>query len=98
MVTAEPNSRQLVLSETQRSILQSIVRKTHCPQAIAVRTRIMSVAVEKPEECGRPISHWSSRELADEARQRGIVEKISPRHVARFLKKWTSGPTSRVTG
>jgi putative transposase len=176
MVTAEPNSRQLVLSEAQRSILQSIVRKTHCPQAIVMRARavlaaaagmgpseaaeeigcsrhvarvwrerfvqarqdwgeaadtwnrevltdktldaledlersgapctftpeqfcqIMAVAVEKPEECGRPISHWSSRELADEAKRREIVVKISPRHVARFLKKWTSGPTSRVTG
>ena len=49
--------------------------------------QIMSLACEKrPEECGRPVTHWTSRELADEAAKRGIVPKISPRHVGRFLK------------
>jgi putative transposase len=50
--------------------------------------QIMAVACEKrPEECGRPVSHWTARELADEAKARGIVAGISPRHVGRFLKK-----------
>jgi putative transposase len=48
--------------------------------------QIMALACEPPEASGRPISHWSSRELADEAIQRGIVETISRRHVGRFLK------------
>jgi transposase len=176
MVTAEPVSRRLVLSDSQRCVLQSIVRKTHCPQAIALRARavlaaaggvspsdaarelgcvrlvarrwperfsqaqrqwadaagqwtervltdkvldvledcercgapatftpeqmcqIMAVAVERPEECGRPISHWTSRELADEVIKRGIVATISPRHVGRFLKKSPSSRTRCVTG
>jgi putative transposase len=176
MVTAEPSSCQFVLSDPQRSILESIVRKTHCPRVIGVRTRailaaadgmgaseagrevgcsrdvarlwrnrfvqaqqdwgeaagkwdhavltgkvldvledrersgapptftpeqlcqIMAVAIEKPQECGRPISHWSARELADEVRQREIVPTISTRHVGRFLKKWISGPTRCATG
>jgi transposase len=176
MVTAEPSSSQFVLSDPQRSILESIVRKTHCPQAISLRARlvlaavdgqgpseagrevgcsrnvarlwrerfaqaqqgwgeaadkwdhgvltekvldvledrerpgapstftpeqlcqIMAVAIEKPEECGRPISHWSARELADEATRRKIVPSISPRQVGRFLKKWTCGPTRCATG
>ena len=46
----------------------------------------IALACEPPEASGRPISHWTSRELADEARQRGIVATISARHVGRFLK------------
>jgi putative transposase len=174
MVTAEPSTGRLVLTEKQRSILQQIVRKTHCPRIVALRARlvlaadeglaptaaskrlhcsrtlagrwrdrfveaqtswarpaesdstiaenddadarltaqildvledrprsgaprkfestqlcqIMSLACEKrPAECGRPVTHWTSRELADEAVKRGIVPSISPRHVGRFLKR-----------
>jgi hypothetical protein len=44
------------------------------------------LACEDPrEESGRPITHWSTAELADEAIERGIVESISPRSVGRFL-------------
>ena len=48
--------------------------------------QIMALACEPPEASSRPISHWSPRELADEAIKRGIVETISERHVGRFLK------------
>jgi putative transposase len=46
----------------------------------------MALACEPPEASGRPISHWTPRELADEAIKRGIVETISERQVGRFLK------------
>ena len=49
--------------------------------------RIQQMACEKPEESGRPISHWTNREVADEVMLRGIVAHISPRHAARILKK-----------
>src|SRR5947209_20194132 len=48
--------------------------------------QIMALACEKPEAAERPISSWTPRELADEAVKRGIVTKISPRTVERFLK------------
>ena len=48
--------------------------------------RIIAMACEKPSDSGRPISHWSHRELADEIVRRGIVESISPRHAGRLLK------------
>jgi putative transposase len=48
--------------------------------------QIIALACEPPEVSGRPISHWTPRELVDEARQRGIVATISERHVGRFLK------------
>jgi transposase len=47
---------------------------------------IMALACEPPALSGRPISHWTARELADEAVKRGIVPRISTRHVGRFLK------------
>ena len=52
--------------------------------------QIIALACEPPEASGRPISHWTPRELADEARQRGIVATISERHVGRFLKSGRS--------
>jgi putative transposase len=48
--------------------------------------QIMALACEKPEAADRPVSTWTPRELADEAIKRGIVTKISPRTVERFLK------------
>jgi putative transposase len=45
-----------------------------------------ALACELPEASERPMSHWTPRELADEARTRGIVETISERHVGRFLQ------------
>jgi hypothetical protein len=44
------------------------------------------VACEDPQESGRPVTHWTPQELADEAIKRGIVTSISPRSVGRFLK------------
>jgi putative transposase len=51
------------------------------------------LACDKPEKSGRPISQWTGREIADELMQRGIVERISPRHAARLLKKGGSNRT-----
>jgi transposase len=51
------------------------------------RCRIEALACEKPEETGRPITHWTAREIADELKKRKIVENISPRHAARLLKR-----------
>lgn len=49
-------------------------------------TRILAVACEEPEKSGRPVSHWTPRELTDEVIKRGIVPSISVRQVGRFLK------------
>jgi putative transposase len=47
--------------------------------------QLIAMACEQPKE--RPISQWTGREIAEEARARGIFEQISPRHAARLLKK-----------
>lgn len=46
---------------------------------------LFALACSPPEDYGRPISHWSSRELADEIIKQGIIESISVRHVGRLL-------------
>jgi len=51
------------------------------------RCQIEALACEKPEKSGRPITHWSAREIADEIMARKIVKHISPRHAARLLKR-----------
>lgn len=49
--------------------------------------QIVALACEAPEQSGRPISHWTGREIADELMEREIVETISPRHARRLLKR-----------
>ena len=51
--------------------------------------QMVALAGAAPSQCGRPISQWSSREVAEEVVNRGIVERISPRHAARLLKRGT---------
>jgi putative transposase len=50
------------------------------------RCQIEALACEKPEKSGRPISQWTTREIAAEVMERKIVERISGRHAARLLK------------
>lgn len=54
---------------------------------------IIAVACEVPSECGRPVTHWNSRELTEEVLKRNIVDSITPRHVRRLLKRGTSDRT-----
>jgi hypothetical protein len=51
------------------------------------RCQIEALACEQPEASGRPISHWTGREIADEIIKRGILDHISPRHAARLFKR-----------
>ncbi len=49
--------------------------------------QIVALSCEPPEDSGRPVTHWTPKELAQETIKRGIVAKISPRSVGRFLKR-----------
>ena len=50
-------------------------------------TQILALACEPPEKSGRPITHWTAHELADEAQKRGIVASISASQVNRYLNE-----------
>lgn len=60
--------------------------------------RIVALACEAPQQAGRPLSHWTGREIAAEIISRGIVEKISPRHAQRLLKRGICTPITSATG
>lgn len=47
---------------------------------------IISIVLDKPKLSGRPITHWTIREIADEANKRGVTTKISESTVYRILK------------
>jgi transposase len=51
--------------------------------------QIVALACQAPSASERPISQWTSREIADEIVKRGIVDKISGRHASRLLKRGT---------
>jgi putative transposase len=59
--------------------------------------QIVAVACEDPADSGRPVSHWTPREVAEEVRKRGLIETISTRSVGRFLKSGGfAAPSGRV--
>lgn len=67
--------------------------------------QLFALACEKPEDSGRPITHWTPRELADELVKQGIVASISARHVGRLMHEadlkphqsqyWLNPPATR---
>ena len=80
------------LSDAQRSGAPA----TFTPEQICA---LVAMTCEKPSQSGRPISHWSQREIADEAMRRGLIANISQRSVGRFLKKRpTSSRIASATG
>lgn len=48
--------------------------------------QIVALACEFPAASGLPLSHWTPKDVAGEAIERGIVESISASSVERFLK------------
>lgn len=58
-----------------------------CPPTFTLEqiTQLYALACASPEQYGRPISHWTDAELADEMMKQQFVDSISPRHVGRLL-------------
>lgn len=80
---AEPDDRRSVaarLADAPKSGLPARIS----PEQIC---QIIALACEIPADSDRPISQWSQRELADEIMARGIVDRISPRHAGRLLRR-----------
>lgn len=66
---------------------------------------LFALACSPPEDYGRPISHWTARELTSEIIKQGIIDSISVRHVGRLLEEaelkphqnryWLTPPSGR---
>jgi len=87
--------RRWLDSEETESVIQ---RLSDLPRSGTPRTfqpaqvsAIVAIACEDPQgKSARPITHWTCREIAEEAVKRGIVDKISTRAVSHFLKRCNS--------
>jgi putative transposase len=66
---------------------------TYSPEQVCA---IVAIACERPEDCNRPMTHWTQRELAEEAVKRGIAPSISPRAIGHFLKRCQPATASRA--
>jgi len=75
---------EAVIQELLEDAPRSGAPATFTPEQLC---QLMVVACEKPEASGRPVTHWTPPELADELVKREIVKQISPRSVGRFLKR-----------
>ncbi len=98
-------SRWLGLQAIPRADLSLAERLTDVPRSgrrsqISAEAvcHIAALACEAPSLSGRPISHWSAREVAEEIVARGILPQISPRHAARLLKRGISSRIASATG
>lgn len=82
-------NRWIDLSQKDMPVLERLVDapRPGSPATFSLEQvlQLFAMACESPETYGRPISHWTSRELADEMMKQGIVESISPRHVGRLM-------------
>ena len=83
----EETSEKKALCECVEEVLADAPRSgapaTFTPEQVV---QIVALACEDPREgSGRAVTHWTPRELADEAVKRGIVGSISVRSVGRFL-------------
>lgn len=87
LVVIECVEKPSALREAIADVLGDVPR-AGCPGKFTAEqiAQILAVACEPPEDSGRPVSHWTPRELADEVIKRGIVPSISVRQVGRFLK------------
>lgn len=77
-----------ILSDEQRS---GAPAKFTAEQVV----QIVTIACETPSDSNREISHWTPREIADEAVKRNIVDTISARSVGRFLKSGRNQTASK---
>jgi putative transposase len=82
-------NRWIELSERAMSVEERLEDAARCgtPATFTLEqlTQLYVLACEPPEKYGRPISHWTPCELADELMKQKIVLSISPRHVGRLL-------------
>jgi putative transposase len=82
-------NRWLELRDREMSVEEKLedLARSGKPATFSIEqlTQLYALACDPPEKYGRPISHWTPRELADELIKQKIVESISPRHVGRLL-------------
>jgi putative transposase len=85
-------ARTTVIVEALTAAPRSGTPATLTPEHIV---QMVAVACAAPMDAGRPVSHWTPREVAEAVRTRRMVETSSTRSVGRFL---TSGGLAASSG
>lgn len=80
-----------VTAKLQRAIIDCLrdAPRSGRPQKFtpAQVASVISIACEDPEKSARPVTSWTAKEIADEAKLRNILVRISISHVQRFLNR-----------
>lgn len=85
------------MDEPVRERLQDLPRSGSPDKFTAEQLcKIIALSCEKPEDYARPITHWTAKELADEAVKQGIVENISASYLTKLLKKRHKTPSKSI--
>jgi putative transposase len=89
-------SRWLAKSEKDISVVERLqdAERPGAPATFSLEQilQLFAIACKNPQTYGRPISHWTPRELALEMVKQGIVKTISPRHIGRLLEEASLKP------
>lgn len=88
----EPGRLREAVLEVLSDIPRSGRKPTLTPAEVA---HIIALACEPPEQSGRPITHWTHRELHDEILKREITATISLSHVGNLLRRAATQPHRR---
>lgn len=88
LIHVECSDTKAALQRAIETVLADLPRKGRDSKfTTEQQAAIVAIACEDPdEESGRPISHWTNQEIADEAVEREIVPTISASRVRAFLK------------
>jgi transposase len=87
----EPRRLREAIGEVFRDAPRSGAPGTFTAEQV---TQILALACEPPEKSGRPITHWTRKELHAEVLKRGIAQ-ISESQVGRYLKQAALQPQRR---
>lgn len=83
-----PRKRQKDLKNTIAEVLDDADRSGAPVKFTAEQfAAIIALSCESPEKYGRPVTHWTDRELAAETVKQSIVESISCSTIARLLNE-----------
>jgi hypothetical protein len=97
LIQVECSDTKAALQRAIEKVLADLPRKG-CDSKFTTEQQaaIVAIACEDPDDqSGRPISHWTHQEIADEAVGRKIVPTISAGRVGTFLKSGRSQTASQ---
>lgn len=85
--------KDIKYTEMMLSVLEDSERSGAPPRITKAEIDlIQALACSDPIEKGYPITHWTHVELAKAAVEQKILDRISPTHIGRILKKQITAP------